>query len=56
MLIVVYQLFERIKQVTLLTPFSCAYVERTEKVANESSTLKKNFYFPKILLEDIDIT
>ncbi len=26
------------------------YVERTEKVVNESSTLTKNFYFPKILL------
>jgi hypothetical protein len=33
-----------------------AYVERTEKVVNKSSTLKKNFYFPKILLEDIDVT
>ena len=29
------------------------YVEHTEKVVNESSTLTKNFYFPKILLEDL---
>ncbi len=28
------------------------YVEHTEKVVNESSTLTKNFYFLKILLED----
>ncbi len=29
------------------------YVEHTEKVVNESSTLTKNFYFSKILLEDL---
>jgi hypothetical protein len=29
------------------------YVEHTEKVVNESSTLPKNFYFLKILLEDL---
>ncbi len=33
--------------------FLCVYVEHTEKVVSESSTLTKNFYFPKILLEDL---
>ncbi len=31
----------------------CVYVERAEKVVNESSTLTKNFYLTKILLEDL---
>ncbi len=45
-LIVVYQSFEGILKVTLLTPFLPAYVERTEK-GNESSTLKKEFISSK---------
>ncbi len=54
-LIVVYQSYEGILKVTLLTPFLCAYVERTEK-GNESSTIKKEFISSKDPLEDTDHT
>jgi hypothetical protein len=54
-LIVVYQLFEGILKVTLLKPFSRAYVERTEK-GNENSTVKKEFISSKDPLEDTDHT
>jgi hypothetical protein len=56
MLIVVYQSFEGILKVTLLTPFLREYVERTEKGVNESSTVKKEFLFPEDSLEDTDHT
>jgi hypothetical protein len=54
-LIVVYQLFEGILKVTLLTPFSRAHVECTEK-GNESSTVKKEFISSEDPLEDTDHT
>jgi hypothetical protein len=52
---VVYELVEGILKVTLLTPFSRAYVERTEK-GNESSTVKKEFISSEDPLEDTDHT
>jgi hypothetical protein len=48
---VVYQLFEGILKVILLTPFLRAYVERTEK-GDESSTVRKEFISSKDPLED----
>jgi hypothetical protein len=54
-LIVVYQSFEGILKVTLLTPFLHAYLERTEK-GNESSTVKKEFVSSKDPLGDTDLT
>jgi hypothetical protein len=52
---VVYQSFEGILKVTLLTPFLRAYVERKEK-GIESSTVKKEFIPSKDRLEDTDHT
>jgi hypothetical protein len=52
---VVYQSFEEILKVTLLTPFLHAYVERTEK-GNESSTVKNEFISSEDPLEDTDHT
>ena len=54
-LIVAYQSFEGILKVTLLTPFSRAYVERTDK-GNESSTVKKEFISSEDPLEETDHT
>ncbi len=54
-LIVVHQSFQGILKVTLLTPFSHVYVERTEK-ENESSTVKKECISSKDPLEDTDHT
>jgi hypothetical protein len=54
-LIAVYQSFEGILKVTLLTPFSREYVECMEK-GNESSTVKKEFISSKDQLEDTDHT
>jgi hypothetical protein len=52
---VVYQSFEGILKVTLLTSFLRGYVEYTEK-GNESSTVKKEFISSKNPLEDTDHT
>ncbi len=54
-LIVVYQSFEGILKVTLLTPFLHAYVECMEK-GNESLTVKKEFISSEDPLEDTDHT
>jgi hypothetical protein len=54
-LIVVYQSFEGVLKVTLLTPFLREYVERMEK-GNESSIVKKEFISSEDPLEDTDHT
>jgi hypothetical protein len=54
-LIVVYQSFEGILKVTLLTPFLRAYVQRREK-GNESSTVKQELIYSEDPLEDTDHT